>query len=99
MEKSIQQVQEIQHHEDEHGQEGKDQVQEISSEISIPHGPITRSRSKKFQQALIHHLQGLVNSASEGLQGYQGFRTSAAQFQYNLIQVQVKIQGFGMNSK
>ena len=43
MEKSIHQVQEIQHHEDEHGQEDKDQVQQTSSEISIPQGPITRS--------------------------------------------------------
>ena len=57
----------------------------------MPQGLTTRSLSKKFQQVLIHHLQGLVNLASEGLQGHQGFRTSAAQVQYNLIQVQVKI--------
>ena len=31
------------HHEDEH------QVQEVSNPISMPQGPITRSRSKKLQ--------------------------------------------------
>ena len=77
------------HHEDEHDQEGKDQVEEVSSPISMPQGPITRSKSKKPQQALIHYLQGLVSLASEGLQGHQNFGTNADQVQYNLIQVQV----------
>ena len=81
-------------HEDEHGQEGKDQVEEVSSPISMPQGPITRSKSKKLQQALIHHLQGLVNSASEELQGHQSFGANATQVQYNLIQVQVTTNGF-----
>ena len=44
------------HHENEHDQEGKDQVQEDSSPISMPQGPITRAKSKKLQQALIHYL-------------------------------------------
>ena len=77
------------HHEDEHDQEGKDQVEEVSTPISMPQGPITRSKSKKLQQALIHYLQGLVSLASEGLQGRQNFTTNAYQVQYNLIQVQV----------
>ena len=81
-------------HEDEHDQEGKDQVEEVSSPISMPQGPITRSKSKKLQQALIHHLQGLVNSASEELQGHQSFGANATQVQYNLIQVQVTTNGF-----
>ena len=55
----------------------------------MPQGPITRSQSKKLQQALIHHLQGLVSSASEDFQGHQSFGTNAGQVQYNLIQVQV----------
>ena len=65
------------------------QVQHVSNPISMPPGPITRSRSKKFQQALVHHLQGLVNLANEGLQGHQGFGTRVAQVQYNLIQTLV----------
>ena len=52
------------HHEDEHDQEGKDQEEEVSSLISMPQGPITKSKSKKLQQVLIHHLQGLVSLAS-----------------------------------
>ena len=60
----------------------------------MPQGPITRSRSKKLQQALIHHLQGLANSASEELQGHQSFGANTTQFQYNLIQVQVTTNGF-----
>ena len=59
------------HHEDEYDQEGKDKVQEVSNPISMPQGPIIRSRSKKLQQAL--HLQGLVSSVSEELQGHQSF--------------------------
>ena len=55
----------------------------------MPQGPITRSQSKKLQQTLIHHLQGLVSSSSEGLQGHQSFGANANQVQYNLIQVQV----------
>ena len=77
------------HHEDKHDLEGKDQVEEVSSPISMPQGPITRSKSKKLQQALIHHLQGLVSLASKGLQGHQNFGTNEDQIQYNLIQVQV----------
>ena len=77
------------HHEDEHDQEGKDQVQEVSNPISMPQGPITRSQSKKLHQALIHHLQGLVSSASEGLEGHPSFGEIKNQVQYNLIQVQV----------
>ena len=69
------------HHEDKH------QVQEVSNPISMPPGPIIRSQSKKLQQALIHHLQGLVSSASEELQGHQSFEANATQVQYNLIQV------------
>ena len=57
--------------------------------IVMPQGPITRSKSKKLQQALIHYLQGLVSLASEGLQGHQNFRTNADQVQYKVIQVQV----------
>ena len=37
------------YHKDEHDHEGKDQVQEVSSPISMPQGPITRSKSKKLQ--------------------------------------------------
>ena len=55
------------HHENEH------QIQEVSNPISMPQGPITRSRSKKLQQALIYHLQGLVSSAIEGLEGHPSF--------------------------
>ena len=43
-------MQQTTHYEDEH------QVQEVSNPISLPQGPITRSRSKKLQQALIHNL-------------------------------------------
>ena len=60
----------------------------------MPQGPITRCRSKKLQQALIHHLQGLVSSASEELQGHQSFGVNTTQVQYNLIQVQVTTNGF-----
>ena len=44
------------HHEDEHDLEGKDLVEEVSSPISMPQGPITWSKSKKLQQDLIHYL-------------------------------------------
>ena len=73
------------HHEDEHDQEGKDQVQEVSNPITMPQGPVTRSRSKKLQQALIHHLQGLVSLVSEGLKGHPSFGTIVNQVEYNLI--------------
>ena len=55
----------------------------------MPQGPIIGSQSKKLQQALIHHLQGLVSLASKGLQGQQSFGTNADQVQCNLIQVQI----------
>ena len=77
------------HYEDDHDQEGKDQVQEVSNSISMPQEPITWSWSKKLPQALIHHLQGLVSSASEGLEGHPSFGEIKNQVQYNLIQVQV----------
>ena len=45
----------------------------------MPQGLIIRSRSKKLQQNLIHHLQGLVSSASEGLEGHPSFGVIANQ--------------------
>ena len=37
------------HHKDKHDLEGKNQEEEVSSPISMPQGPITRSKSKKLQ--------------------------------------------------
>ena len=45
----------------EEDQVAKDEVQGISSPISLPQGPITRSRAKKLQQTLNSHLQGDTN--------------------------------------
>ena len=47
----------------------KDQVQDqrTSNPISMPPRLMTRTRAKKLQQEFIHHLQGLMNLASEGL--------------------------------
>ena len=77
------------YHEDKHDEDGKDRFHEESNPISMPQGPITRSQSKKFQKALVHHLQGLVNSAIEGLHGHQSFGPNGDEVQYNLIKVQV----------
>ena len=59
----------------------------MKSLISMPQGPITRSGSKKLQQALITHLQGLVHTASECLQGIPSFGPKVVQIQYNVFQV------------
>ena len=71
----------------------KENNQVKSSPISMPQGAITRSWDKKLQQALIHHVQGLMISVSEGLQGFQSFGSNGSQVQFNVFQVQVKIQG------
>ena len=71
----------------------KDVKAESSNPISMPQGPITRARAKKLQQALILHLQGLVNSAKDGLQGDSSFGSSVNLVQYNVIQVQVNYNG------
>ena len=58
--------------------------------ISMPQGPITRSRAKKLQQNLIIHLQGLVKMVSEELQGYQSFVVNTTQENFNVILIEVE---------
>ena len=69
---------------------------ESTYSINMPQGPITRSRSKRLQQAFNLYLQARVNSASEGLQGNLGFNSSVAKVQYNVIQVQILCNGLGV---
>ena len=71
----------------EEDQVAKDEVQEISSPISLPQGPITRSRAKKLQQTLNSHVQGLVKITSEGLQGVQSFGASEGQKNFILMEI------------
>jgi len=66
--------------------------EEISNPIVLPRGPITRSRAKKIQQALICHLQDLVTLASNGLHGMHGMSSleiKAEDVNFNLLQVDV----------
>ena len=71
-------------------QAAHDEVRTISSPISLPQGPIRRSRAKKLQQALNSHVQGLVKITSEGLQGVQSFGASEGQKNFILMEITSK---------
>ena len=58
--------------------------------LSMPQGPITRSRAKKIQQALLAHLQAWINSTAKEIQGEPHVVSSFGskpQVIYNVIQV------------
>ena len=57
-----------------------------TSPISMPQGLITRSRAKKIQQALITHLQGMINSASEDLQEITSVRPNVTHSHINVFE-------------
>ena len=61
------------------------EVMSNTSPISIPQGLITRSRAKKIQQALITHLQGMINSASEDLQEITSVRPNVTHGHINVF--------------
>ena len=64
----------------------KAHITESTSPISMPKGPITRSRAKKLQQEMIKHLQGLINAAKEEFQGNVNVG-SKPHVLFNIVQV------------
>ena len=63
------------------------EVQGNSSQLSLPQGPITRSRAKKLQQALNSHLQSLVSIISEELRGTKSYEAREDQMERNLMKI------------
>ena len=63
------------------------EVQGDSGSLSLPQGPITRSRAKKLQQALNLHLQSLVSITSEELQGTQSYGSKGDQVELNVMKI------------
>ena len=63
------------------------EVQGNSSQLSLPQGPIIRSRAKKLQQVLNSHLQSLVSIISEELQGTKSYGVREDQMERNLMKI------------